>query len=139
TTGDATGTEPETLTPLRGAAGRIVANMTASLEVPTATSIRGVPDRLLEVHRRILNTQLSRTGNAGKVSFTPLIGYAVVEALRATPVMNSTFAAADPDDPKSVPAVVRHEQIGLGIAVDTEKPDGSHTLLVPVIRNAGAV
>ena len=72
----------ETATPLRGAAGRIVANMTASLGVPTATSFRVVPARLLEVNRRILNNQLSRTGSAGKVSFTHLIGFAVVEALQ---------------------------------------------------------
>ena len=56
--------------------------MTASLEVPTATSFRVVPARLLEVNRTILNNQLSRTGSAGKVSFTHLIGYAVVEALQ---------------------------------------------------------
>jgi 2-oxoglutarate dehydrogenase E1 component len=110
--------------------------MTASLGVPTATSFRVVPARLLEVNRRILNNQLSRTGSAGKVSFTHLIGYAVVEALRATPVMNSSFVPADPDDPRAVPSVVRHEHIGLGLAVDTEKPDGSRTLLVPVIKAA---
>ena len=49
-----------------------------------------VPDRLLKVDRRILDDQLSRTGRARKVSFTHLIGYAVVEALPATPVMDST-------------------------------------------------
>jgi 2-oxoglutarate dehydrogenase E1 component len=123
-------------TPLRGAAGRIVANMTASLDVPTATSFRVIPARLLEVNRRILNNQLSRTGSAGKVSFTHLIGYAVVEALRSTPVMNSSFVAADASDPKAVPSVVRHEHVGLGIAVDSEKSDGSRTLLVPVIKDA---
>ena len=74
--------------------------MTASLEVPTATSFRVVPARLLEVNRRILNNQLSRTGSAGKVSFTHLIGFAVVEALQATPVMNSSFVPADPGRPQ---------------------------------------
>ena len=123
-------------TPLRGAAGRIAANMTASLGVPTATSFRMVPARLLEVNRRILNNQLSRTGSAGKVSFTHLIGYAVVEALRATPVMNSTFVPPDGADPKAAPSVIHHAHVGLGIAVDTERPDGSRTLLVPVIKGA---
>jgi 2-oxoglutarate dehydrogenase complex dehydrogenase (E1) component-like enzyme len=123
-------------TPLRGAAGRVVANMTASLAVPTATSFRVIPARLLEVNRRILNNQLSRTGSAGKVSFTHLIGYAVVEALKAIPVMNSSFVPAALDDPKAVPSVIHHEHIGLGIAVDTERPDGSRTLLVPVIKAA---
>ncbi|HUJ64004.1 MAG TPA: 2-oxo acid dehydrogenase subunit E2, partial [Acidimicrobiales bacterium] len=126
----------ERATPLRGAAARVVANMTASLGVPTATSFRVVPARLLEVNRKILNNQLSRTGSAGKVSFTHLIGYAVVEAMRAVPVMNSSFVPAAEGDPKAVPAVVRHEHIGLGIAVDLEKSDGSRTLLVPVIKDA---
>ena len=128
--------DAEVATPLRGAAARIAANMKASLEVPTATSFRVVPARLLEVNRKILNNQLSRIGSAGKVSFTHIIGYAVVEALKAVPVMNSTFQAPVSDDPKAVPSVVRHPHIGLGIAVDVEKQDGSRTLLVPVIKDA---
>ncbi len=63
---------------MRGAAGRIVANMEASLAVPTATSVRVVPAKLLEVNRTIVNNQLFRT-TGGKVSFTHLIGYAVVK------------------------------------------------------------
>ncbi|HWE70718.1 MAG TPA: hypothetical protein VG205_10160, partial [Acidimicrobiales bacterium] len=59
----------EKATPLRGAAGRIVTNMQASLEVPTATSVRVVPAKLLEVNRTIINNQLFRT-IGGKVSFT---------------------------------------------------------------------
>ncbi len=124
------------LVPLRGAAGRVVVNMTASLQVPTATSFRVVPARLLEVNRRILNNQLSRTGSAGKVSFTHLIGYAVVEALQAVPAMNSSFVPAEPGVPKAAPSVVHHEHVGLGVAVDIEKPDGSRSLLVPVIKAA---
>ena len=126
----------EVETPLRGAAARVVANMTASLGVPTATSFRVVPARLLEVNRKILNNQLSRTGSAGKVSFTHIIGYAVVEAIRAVPVMNSTFVAAAEGDPKALASVVHHDHLGLGIAVDLEKSDGTRTLLVPVIKSA---
>src|SRR5580698_8985008 len=63
----------EEATVLRGAASRIVANMEASLGVPTATSVRSVPARLLEVNRLILNNQLARTTGA-KVSFTHIIG-----------------------------------------------------------------
>ncbi len=122
--------------PIRGAAARIVANMRASLEVPTATSFRVVPARLLEVNRRILNNQLGRTRAAGKVSFTHLIGFAVTEALRDVPVLNSTFVAPDPGDAKAAGSVIRHEHVGLGIAVDQEKSDGSRTLLVPVIKAA---
>jgi 2-oxoglutarate decarboxylase len=122
--------------PIRGAAARIVANMTASLEVPTATSFRVVPARLLEVNRRLLNEELARSGTAGKVSFTHLIGFAVVEALGAVPVLNSSFAAPAGDDPKAPATVIHHEHLGLGIAVDLQKADGSRTLMVPVIRNA---
>jgi 2-oxoglutarate dehydrogenase E1 component len=123
-------------TPIRGAAARVVANMSASLEVPTATSFRVVPARLLEVNRKILNNQLSRSGTAGKVSFTHLIGYAVVEALKAVPVLNSTFVAPAADQPKATATVVHHDHLGLGIAVDSQKADGSRTLMVPVIKDA---
>ena len=117
--------------PLRGAAARIVANMAASLEVPTATSFRLVPAKLLEVNRRVINGYLGRT-RGGKISFTHLIGYAVVRAIHETvPVMNSTFR-----EEGGKPFVVRNEHVGLGIAVDMEKSDGSRTLLVPVIRDA---
>ncbi len=119
--------------PLRGAASRIVVNMEASLAVPTATSVRTVPARLLEVNRQILNNQLARTTGA-KVSFTHLIGYAVVKALGAVPALNATFV--DEVDGKKGPGVVRHTHVGLGLAVDLEKSDGSRTLLVPCIKEA---
>src|SRR5947207_9271230 len=116
--------------PIRGPAARIVANMEASLAVPTATSARSVPPRLLEVNRKVINGYLGRT-SGGKVSFTHLIGYAVVKAVRDVPVMNSTFVPGD-DGAR----VVRNEHVGLGLAVDVEKSDGSHTLLVPCIKDA---
>ncbi len=115
---------------LRGAAARIVANMEASLGVPTATSARVIPAKLLEVNRRVINGYLGRT-RAGKVSFTHLIGYAVVRAIRAVPAMNATFSEID-----GKPHVTRHEHVHLGLAVDVEKADGSRTLLVPVIKAA---
>src|SRR5438067_8572425 len=116
--------------PIRGAAARIVANMEASLAVPTATSVRTVPARLLEVNRKVLNGYLGRTGQ-GKVSFTHLIGFAVLKAVPAVPAMNSTFTRED-----DRPEVVRQHHVGLGLAVDVEKKDGSRTLLVPFIKNA---
>ena len=82
-TSESQGSEDPTI-PLRGAAGRIVVNMEASLGMPTATSVRAVPAKLLEVNRTIVNDQLSRT-MGGKVSFTHLIGYAVVKGLQAVP------------------------------------------------------
>src|SRR5947209_17367170 len=83
--------EPE---PIRGAAARIVANMEASLAVPTATSVRTVPARLLEVNRKVLNGYLGRTGQ-GKVSFTHLIGYASVQAVQTVPNIHSTITRVD--------------------------------------------
>jgi 2-oxoglutarate dehydrogenase E1 component len=103
--------------------------MEASLGVPTATSVRVVPAGLLEVNRRILNNQLARVG-AGKVSVTHLIGYALVRALAVAPVMNSSFVPGDQ------PGVVHHPHVGLGLAVDQQKADGTRTLLVPVIKDA---
>ena len=128
--------DKEEATPLRGAASRIVANMEASLAVPTATSVRTVPARLLEVNRLILNNQLARTTGA-KVSFTHIIGYAVVRALQDVPALNSAFV---PDvDGKGKPGVIHHKHVGLGLAVDQEKSDGSRTLLVPCIKDADAL
>ncbi len=123
----------EEATPLRGAAARIAVNMEASLGVPTATSVRTVPARLLEVNRLILNNQLARTTGA-KVSFTHIIGYAVVRALLDVPVLNSAFVADVNGTGK--PGVIHHKHVGLGLAVDQEKSDGTHALLVPCIKEA---
>ncbi|MGQ0616490.1 MAG: multifunctional oxoglutarate decarboxylase/oxoglutarate dehydrogenase thiamine pyrophosphate-binding subunit/dihydrolipoyllysine-residue succinyltransferase subunit [Acidimicrobiia bacterium] len=118
--------------PIRGAGARIVANMEASLGVPTATSFREVPAKLLEVNRRVVNGYLART-RGGKVSFTHLIGYAVVRAIAdTTPALNATYY----EGPEGKPFVTRHDHVGLGLAVDVEKHDGSRTLLVPVIKDA---
>src|SRR5437763_9916347 len=68
--------------PLRGTAAAIVKNMEASLHVPTATSVRTIPAKLLEENRRVINDYLSR-GRGGKVSFTHIIGWAIVRALQS--------------------------------------------------------
>jgi multifunctional 2-oxoglutarate metabolism enzyme len=120
--------------PLRGAASRVAANMAASLSVPTATSVRTVPAKLLEVNRRILNNQLARTTGA-KVSFTHLIGYAVVRGLLEVPVLNSSYVEEEADG-RTVPGVVHHAHVGLGLAVDVRRPDGTRTLMVPCVRRA---
>ena len=121
------GEQPE---PLRGIGARVVENMETSLGVPTATSVRDVPAKLLEVNRTIINNYLRRT-RGGKVSFTHLIAYAMVRALHDVPAMRNTFT--ETDDGK--PAVLRREQAGLGLAVDVENDDGSRSLLVPVIQD----
>jgi 2-oxoglutarate dehydrogenase E1 component len=115
---------------LKGAAARTVANMETSLAVPTATSVRAVPAKLLIDNRVVINNHLRR-GRGGKVSFTHLIGYAMVRALDDLPVMNHSFAEVD-----GKPAVVEPEHVNLGLAIDLTKEDGSHTLVVPNIKNA---
>jgi 2-oxoglutarate decarboxylase len=113
---------------LRGVAARIVQNMDASLSVPTATSVRAVPAKLLVDNRIVINNHLAR-GRGGKVSFTHLIGYAMVRSLREHPEMNHSFVS---DGGK--PAVRKPDHVNLGIAIDLAKPDGSRTLVVPSIK-----
>ncbi len=104
--------------------------MQASLAVPTATSVRAVPAKLLIDNRTVINNHLQR-GRGGKISFTHLIGYAVVKALGEMPEMNQGFTEVD-----GKPAVVRPEHVNFGLAIDIQKPDGSRTLLVPSIKGA---
>ncbi|HEV2347960.1 MAG TPA: multifunctional oxoglutarate decarboxylase/oxoglutarate dehydrogenase thiamine pyrophosphate-binding subunit/dihydrolipoyllysine-residue succinyltransferase subunit, partial [Actinocrinis sp.] len=118
------------ITVLKGPAARVVANMDASLEVPTATSVRAVPAKLLIDNRIVINNFLKRA-RGGKVSFTHLIGFAMVQAVKAIPGMNASYAQAD-----GKPAVVTPEHINLGLAIDLVKPDGSRSLVVPSIKAA---
>ncbi|MDQ1686179.1 MAG: multifunctional 2-oxoglutarate metabolism enzyme, partial [Frankiaceae bacterium] len=116
--------------PLKGAAARVVTNMEASLTVPTATSVRAIPAKLLIDNRTVINNHLRR-GRGGKVSFTHLIGYALVRAVQQMPVMNRAYAEID-----GKPAVVEAEHVNLGLAIDLHKDDGSRQLVVPNIRAA---
>ncbi|MBW3604335.1 MAG: multifunctional oxoglutarate decarboxylase/oxoglutarate dehydrogenase thiamine pyrophosphate-binding subunit/dihydrolipoyllysine-residue succinyltransferase subunit [Actinobacteria bacterium] len=125
---------PDDATPLRGVAATIAENMDESLGVPTATSIRVVPAKLLEVNRKIINNQLRRT-RGGKVSFTHLIGWAMVHAMRQMPAMTSSYHA----DRAGKAYVRRPDQINLGLAMDLERKDGSRTLLVPNIKDVGTL
>ena len=122
--------EPEKGLPLVGAAGVIARRMEESLTVPTATSVRNVPARLLELNRILINRHLERV-QGGRVSFTHLIGYAIVKALAAFPGMNRSFALVD-----GKPAVIEHAHVNLGLAVDVKRNDGTRTLLVPKITAA---
>jgi multifunctional 2-oxoglutarate metabolism enzyme len=118
--------------PIRGAGVAIAANMERSLSVPTATSFRNVPAKLLEVNRKVINGYLSRSGQ-GKLSFTHLIGYAIVRAIAdAVPAMNNTYAEGTDGKPR----LIRNEHVQMGLAVDVGKADGSRTLVVPVLRDA---
>jgi len=114
--------------PLRGVAARVVQSMEGSLSVPTATSVRVVPAKLMIDNRTVINNHLKR-GRGGKVSFTHLIGYAMIKAARAMPEMNAFFTELE-----GKPAVGHPEHINLGIAIDLAKADGSRQLLVPSIK-----
>ncbi|MGL4746119.1 MAG: 2-oxo acid dehydrogenase subunit E2, partial [Dermatophilaceae bacterium] len=118
-------------TALRGATARVVTNMETSLEVPTATSVRAVPAKLLVDNRIVINNHLTRS-RGGKVSFTHLIGYALVKALEVMPEMNNGFARDD----NGKPMLVTPAHVGLGIAIDLARPDGTRQLLVPSVRPA---
>ena len=120
------------VTPLRGAAAVIAERMEESLDVPTATSVRTVPAKLLELNRSILNRHLVRKQGGGKVSFTHLIGWAVVQAVARMPGMNVTYRVG----PDGKPQAVKHRNVSLGLAVDVKRSDGSRTLLVPNIKAA---
>ena len=118
--------------PIRGIGAVIVKNMEASLGVPTATSFRNVPAKLLEVNRKVINGYRSRTG-LGKVSFTHLIGYALVKAIAETvPNMKNGFVLGADGKPR----MVRHAHVNMGLAVDVDKGDGTRTLIVPVLKQA---
>jgi 2-oxoglutarate dehydrogenase E1 component/2-oxoglutarate decarboxylase len=116
--------------PLRGAAARVAANMESSLAVPTATSVRAVPAKLLADNRIVINNHLRRA-RGGKLSFTHLIGYAVVTALADHPEMNNAFTSLD-----GRPALVVPEHVNLGLAIDLQRPDGSRSLVVAALRQA---
>ena len=104
--------------------------MNVSLTVPTATSVRAVPAKLLADNRIVINNHLARS-RGGKVSFTHLIGYALVRALDDFPNMNNAYAEVD-----GKPVLVQPEHVNFGLAIDLPKPDGSRSLVVASIKDA---
>ncbi|MFJ3444222.1 multifunctional oxoglutarate decarboxylase/oxoglutarate dehydrogenase thiamine pyrophosphate-binding subunit/dihydrolipoyllysine-residue succinyltransferase subunit [Streptomyces sp. NPDC086081] len=115
---------------LRGPAAAVAKNMDASLELPTATSVRAVPVKLLFDNRIVINNHLKRA-RGGKISFTHLIGYAMVQAIKAMPAMNYSFAKVD-----GKPTLVKPDHINLGLAIDLVKPNGDRQLVVAAIKKA---
>lgn len=122
--------EEDVVTPLRGMAKALATNMDQSLLVPTATSVRTIPAKLLIDNRIVINNNLGRS-RGGKVSFTHLIAWALVETLRLFPSQNVFYKEVD-----GKPSVVQPAHINFGIAIDVPKPDGSRSLLVPCIKRA---
>ncbi len=118
--------------PLRGVAGKIVQNMEASLEIPTATSVRTLPVKLLEENRALLNRHLVVMGMP-KASFTHIIAFALVRVLKRMPGLNASFELRG-----AAPCRIHKDEINLGVAIDLEGKNGTRSLVVPNLKNAGA-
>lgn len=114
---------------LRGPAAAIVKNMSSSLTIPTATSVRAIPAKLMIDNRLVINNHLART-RGGKISFTHLLGYAIVQAVKAFPNMNRHFAEVD-----GKPNAVTPAHTNLGLAIDLPGKNGNRTLVVAAIKN----
>ncbi|GAA1914382.1 multifunctional oxoglutarate decarboxylase/oxoglutarate dehydrogenase thiamine pyrophosphate-binding subunit/dihydrolipoyllysine-residue succinyltransferase subunit [Arthrobacter gandavensis] len=125
-----TETEEDTVTVLRGPAKAIATNMDLSLSVPTATTVRAVPAKLLIDNRIVINSHLERA-RGGKVSFTHLLGYAIIRAAAQFPSQNVYY-----DEVDGKPVAVQPAHINFGLAIDMPKPDGSRLLVVPNIKKA---
>ncbi|HWJ09899.1 MAG TPA: 2-oxo acid dehydrogenase subunit E2, partial [Nocardioides sp.] len=123
-----TASDEPTLTVLRGIPAATAKNMDISLSVPTATSVRNIPVKLLWDNRIVINSHLKRA-RGGKVSFTHLIGYAIVKAIKAQPAMNNTY-----DEIDGKPTMVTPAHINLGLAIDQQKKDGTRQLVAPSIK-----
>jgi 2-oxoglutarate dehydrogenase E1 component len=122
--------EQDAVTALKGLSKTLAANMDASLTVPTATSVRALPAKLMIDNRIVINNHLSRT-RGGKVSFTHLIGWALIQALKEFPSQNVYY-----DEIDGKPSMVSPAHVTLGIAIDLPKPDGTRALMVPGIKRA---
>ncbi|MTE23368.1 multifunctional oxoglutarate decarboxylase/oxoglutarate dehydrogenase thiamine pyrophosphate-binding subunit/dihydrolipoyllysine-residue succinyltransferase subunit [Microbacterium sp. ZXX196] len=127
--GDAEPAEDK-VTVMKGMTKTLAKNMDQSISVPTATSVRTVPAKLMIDNRIVINNHMSRT-RGGKVSFTHIIGWALIQALKAFPSQNVYYAEID-----GKPSVVAPAHVNLGIAIDLPKPDGTRALMVPSIKNA---
>ncbi|HEY3454546.1 MAG TPA: 2-oxo acid dehydrogenase subunit E2, partial [Bryobacteraceae bacterium] len=118
------------LIPLRGAAARIAENMTLSLSIPVATSQRQIPVRVIEENRNLINKRRVLKGQS-KLSFTQLIAWAIVKALRSNAGLNHAYAENGGE-----PFRVVRGQVNLGLAIDIAAKDGTRSLKVPNIKNA---
>jgi 2-oxoglutarate dehydrogenase E1 component len=114
--------------PLRGPAATLAKFMDQSRSIPTATSFRTLEVDKLDQRRGALKA-------AGrKISFTHIIAWAIVKAAQEMPVMAHSFEERDGKPFRIVPG-----GIGLGLAVDVERKDGTRSLVVPVIHDAGGL
>ncbi len=122
--------ENDVLQIIAGSSEKILGNMVSSLSIPVATSQRTIPVKLLEENRTLINNHLKRL-NQGKISFTHLISWAILKAVKSMPVMNNAFTVID-----GKPHVIKRRDVNLGLAIDIERKDGSRSLIVPNIKSA---
>lgn len=125
--------EGEEAVQIKGAGERIIENMTASLSIPIATSFRTIPVKVLEENRLMINNYLKKIGG-GKISFTHIIGWAIVQAISSIPSMNNSYTELE-----GSPHIIKKNTVNLGLAVDLEKKDGSRSLIVPNIKKADSM
>jgi len=120
----------EQLVPLKGAAARLAANMTASLSVPTATSQRQIPVKVIEENRRLINQARTLQGRS-KISYTHMLAWAISEALKAMPAVNDAYAEQNGEAFRLV-----RKRVNLGIAIDVAGSGGTRSLVVPSIKDS---
>lgn len=125
--------EGEEAVQVKGAGERIIENMNNSLTIPTAASLRTIPVKVLEENRRLINQYLKKV-NGGKISFTHIIGWAIVKAITSNPIMNNAFTIID-----GLPHVINKRDVNLGLAIDLQKKDGTRSLIVPNIKKANTL
>lgn len=113
---------------IKGVSAKIVENMNESTEVPTATSLRVLPVKMLVEDRAIINRHLLQRGEP-KASFTHFIAWSIVKAIEDFPNLNAFYAQIE-----DAPHRVKPSQVNLGIAVDVQYKDGSRNLVVPNIK-----
>lgn len=116
--------------PLPSVLAKVATNMEESLEVPTATSYREIPIKLLDENRKILNNHLEKN-HQKKVSFTHIISWAIVKSLVKYPNMNSAYAQINGKSHRLI-----RKSINFGVAVDVTRKDGTRMLMVPNIKNS---
>jgi 2-oxoglutarate dehydrogenase E1 component len=120
---------PAGATLIKGGGAALARYMDQSRSIPTATSFRTLTVTTLDARRKQLKAA------ERKVSFTHLIAYAIARvATEEMAVMAHHFQEID-----GKPHRVDDGQVNLGLAVDVEKKDGTRTLMVPVIRDAGGL
>jgi 2-oxoglutarate dehydrogenase E1 component len=114
---------------IKGPPLRQLQNMEASLEIPTATSFRDMDVSLLWAVRAAFNRQLKQRDL--KLSFTHLIGWALVRAAQEVPALTHTLAEQGEDYFRVEP-----DAVNLGLAVDTVGKRGERRLMVPIVKQA---